>query len=273
MTLRLGAFSNEGLFQRMNQLLLTAESLDNWNHETAIRDGDYGNFWSLMWQLQVAEYFVHLGAKVSWLASGPDLRVLLNGRESFVECYVYRKAFQHICFLQDLLFAVDHRINVDYNLCLPLGLSDYELDELVAPLTQPNALADFEERAAEQYPVVVGRSKSGSVTVWFSGDNTDKYQPNVVSSSLGDPEQYLRVAYGEMVKAKDGQTNKLRDHRPNTVFVNALLSKDFQLAGSMRNLNALSQMPLPDGVDCVVVAVLGVDETLTEEKLVRTNRH
>ena len=54
MAWRLGTWSTETLFARLDELLLHAEALPNWEHERGLLESaEYADYWSLMWQLQV----------------------------------------------------------------------------------------------------------------------------------------------------------------------------------------------------------------------------
>lgn len=268
MAFRLGALHDESLFQRIDSLLEMAENFEGWSHEiSAMSDGEYATFWSLLWQLQVAEYFHNQGATVTWSGSGPDLCVKIDEEKLFVECYVYQKAFRHVSFIRDLLCTIDHRLRIDYDLCLPLSVSEDELDQLVEPLTQPETVDELRNIAAVEYPVVVSKSDNGQVTIYLDGEDSDSYRPGK-SHGVGDPSEYLKVAFREMTNAKNGQNNQLCNRRPNKVFVNALLSEDFQLASSIREWPSANEISIPDGIDAVVIAVVGISDTLTNDKLI-----
>lgn len=93
MTWRLGTWKNERSLQRLNELLVAAMSLENWSAERSLlRSAEFGDFWSLVWQLQMAEYLQSVGADARRLGVGPDLSVRLGGEEVFVERLSYRKS-------------------------------------------------------------------------------------------------------------------------------------------------------------------------------------
>ena len=74
MAFRLDTWCDESQFQRLEELLSCAVSLTNWKHEKSLLySADYAEFWSLVWQLQVAEHLCQVGTDVSWAKSGPDL--------------------------------------------------------------------------------------------------------------------------------------------------------------------------------------------------------
>ena len=96
MAWRLGTWNAEDPFANLETLLCRAEELPNWEHEAPLlNDGDYGSFWSLLWQLQVAGHLCEVGEHVRWseAAGGPDLSVVVDGRRWYVECYNVQKSY------------------------------------------------------------------------------------------------------------------------------------------------------------------------------------
>ena len=94
MSLRLSTWESESLFQRLEQLLCCAEALPNWKHEKSLLfSADFEDFWSLVWQLQVAEHLCKVGTNVSWTKSGPDLAAEIDNKCWYVECYTFHKSF------------------------------------------------------------------------------------------------------------------------------------------------------------------------------------
>ncbi len=123
MSWRLGTWENENLFRRLDDLLSCAEILPNWEHEKSLLNtAEFGDFWSLIWQLQVAEYLCKVGTDVRWNKSGPDLSVKVGGVRWFVECYVYRKSFGLLRFVEEVLQKIDPAICISYDLCLTFTL-------------------------------------------------------------------------------------------------------------------------------------------------------
>lgn len=265
---RLGIWPNddEPLVQRLEELLRCAEKLPNWEHEKSLlSDTDFAVFWSLVWQLQVAEYLHKIGRDVSWAQSGPDLSVEVGGKRWFVECYIYHKSFGLSQFLNELLKNIDPAICTDYDRCLPFSLpSDRDrklfLDEVLSPFLDPAYLANAKERAEQEYPVVLYKHPDSSLCVYVKGSGD--YMPG--NNVVGHPESYLNVALKEALRAKRN-SNDLKNHHPNLLAVNYLLSEDYQLAKSSRGT-----LPLPDNnrnIDVLTVSAAGIDERLTREKL------
>ena len=100
MSWRLGTWENESLFQRLEDLLCCAKALPNWECEkkSLVGSAEFSDFWSLIWQLQVAEYLCEIGTDVRWGKSGksgksPDLSVKVGDECWYVECYMPHKSF------------------------------------------------------------------------------------------------------------------------------------------------------------------------------------
>ena len=101
MAWRLGTWENESLFQRLEELLCCAEALPNWEQEKSLlSSADFADFWSLVWQLQVAEHLCGVGTDVRWANSGPDLSVKIDNKRWYAECYTPRKSFGLLEFLR-----------------------------------------------------------------------------------------------------------------------------------------------------------------------------
>ena len=123
MAWRLGVWWNESNFERLEELLCCAEKLPCWRDEKSLLySPEFGDFWSLIWQLQIAEHLCKVGTDVRWAKSGPDLSVRIDGKRWHVECYVLRKSFGLIEFLEELLQQIDPKIRVQYDPCLPFRL-------------------------------------------------------------------------------------------------------------------------------------------------------
>ena len=103
MAWRLGTWWNESLFQRLEELLCCAEALDHWDHEkkSLVNSPEFGEFWSLVWQLQVAEHLCAIGTEVRWGELWTRLSVTVGGNRWYVECYSYHKSFGLFLFLQE----------------------------------------------------------------------------------------------------------------------------------------------------------------------------
>lgn len=273
MAWRLGTWIDETLIQRLEELLLCAETLPNWEHEQSrLSSFDFAEFWSLVWQLQVAEYLCEVGSDVKWAKSGPDLSVIFNNKRWYVECYAPRKSFGVLVFLNELFERLDGSIRISYDLCSPFQLPLNSkrcafIDAILSPFLVPAFLEDAKSAATKNYPVILYKDANSSLHIYVEGDDVDTYRPGIVPNQVGSPEAYLEVALREAIEAKQGK-NKLDQHHPNLVAVNFLLSADFQLAiNSSKSVDWGRKFGTAHGVDAVAISVLGIDAKLTKESL------
>ena len=274
MAWRLGAWPNtngaEFRLQRLEELLRCAEKLPNWEHEKSLlSDTNFAAFWSLVWQLQVAEYLCEVGKDVNWAKSGPDLSVIVGGERWYVECYTYRKSFGLLNFLEEVLQQLDPDVCTKYTRCLPFQLPcerDHGpfLDEILSPFLDPAYLAKYKEDAEQEYPVILYKDPDSSLHVYVEGNDVGAYIPGRIPNVVGHPESYLETALREAVRAKRN-SNTLKNHRPNLVAVNYLLSTDYQLAESSRGTPSLPEND--PNIDALSVSAVGIDERLTRRKL------
>ena len=270
MAWRLGTWSNESLFARLDGLLDGARELPDWPAERPLLESaDFSDFWSLVWQLQVAEYLRGIGTDVRWAASGPDLSVRVESERWFVECYAYRKSFGLMLFLEEVLARLDPSIRVAYNVCTPFSLpTDRErsgfLHSMLSPFLDPRFVDDARSRSTHQYPVVLGRHDSGLI-VYMEGPDPEAYVPGIAPHQTGDSEKYLEVALNEAIRAKRN-ANSLGTHRPNLVAVNYALSVDAQLALNRADDLDLSLpvVELGPNIDALAIATVGIDERLAQ---------
>ena len=272
MAWRLGTWTDEDepLFQRLEELLCCAEALPDWkSEEPLLSNTDFGAFWSLVWQLQVAEYLCTVGSDVRWAKSGPDLSVQVGGERWFVECYTYQKSFGLLEFLNELLENIDPAVCTRYDRCLPFqlpcgtGWTEF-LDEILSPFLDPAYLTNAKECAKHEYPVVLYKHPSSSLYVYVEGSDVDAYTPGIVPNVGGDSQRYLEVALKEAVGAKKDK-NALKKHRPNLLAVNYLLSTDYQLARSSRETLTLPE--IEPNIDVLAVSAARIDERLNRKKL------
>ena len=270
MAWRLGTWESDSSFARLDELLTGAEKLPCWSGEKPLLTSpDFSEFWSLFWQLQVAEYLSEIGTNVQWaLKGGPDLSVQIESETWYVECYSYRKSFGLMLFIEELLQQVDSSIRVEYDLCLPFSLpTDHErsgfLDRTLAEFTNPAYIKRARAKALAQYPVLLQPKGENSLVVYMDGPDPEAYIPGILPSRTGDPQDYLDVALNEAIHAKEN-ANSLATHRPNLVAVNLSLSKDAQFALNRAHDFKLSipDAQLGPNLDALAVAVIGIDARL-----------
>ena len=273
MSWRLGTWQDESLFQRIEELLCCAEALPHWEHERPLLiSAEFGDFWSLVWQLQVAEHLDMVGTDVRWAESGPDSSVNLDAERWFVECYTYHKSFDLLLFLKELLGKLDPAVCTNYDLCSPFQLPQNSdrtafLHQVLSPFLGPAFLENAKEKAKRKYPEVLYKHPSSSLYVYVEGDDEDVYAPGIVPNNVGNPESYLQVALREAVSAKQN-SNDLKNHHPNLVAVNYLLSTDYQVANSLsESVQSLTLLEIEPNIDVLAASAIGIDERLSREKL------
>jgi hypothetical protein len=272
MAWRLGTWKNEKCFERLDELLGTACALPNWSAQSPLlKSADFAEFWSLIWQLQMAEYLYKIGSNVQWLPSGPDLSVDVDEEWWFVECYAYRKSFGLMSLLEEVLRQIDPSIRIDRDLCLPFNLPNNNersefLHKVLSLFLDAQYIADARSKSAYAYPVVMYQDKD--LTVYYEGSNANAYIPGVVSTQVGCQDEYLRVALSEAVKAKMC-ANLLGTHHPNLVVANFALSEDFQMAINPSNgLGlALTKVVLGPNIDAFAISAVGIDESIEHGKI------
>ena len=191
MSWRLGTWESESRFERLEVLLRCAEQLPHWKHEqNLLKSSEFGDFWSLIWQLQVAEHLCEVGKDVSWAKAGPDLSVMVGDKRLYVECYVPKKSFGLLRFIEDLLWRIDPYIRLRYDLCVPFQLPsnscrDRFLDEILRPFLNPTCLANAKEMTKQEYPVVLYKDPNSSLHVYVEGDDADAYMPGILPNQDG----------------------------------------------------------------------------------------
>ena len=273
MSWRLGTWKDESLFHRLDQLLCCAENLPNWKHEQSLLNtAEFGDFWSLLWQLQVAEYLCKVGTDVRWNKSGPDLSVNVCSVRWYVECYVYHKSFGLLRFVEEVLRKIDPAICVRYDLCLPFTLPQNTernkfIDNIFTPFLNSGYVNKAKACAKVKYPVILYQDPKSSLCIYIDGDDSNAYMPGVIPDSVGDPESYLELALKEAVQAKMN-SNKLKDYHPNLLAINYLLSEDFQFANALpQRMRSLVLPQIGPNIDVLAASAAGIDEHLTKDKL------
>jgi len=269
MSWRLGVWRNEALFERLDELLHRAETLPNWSKEQSLLESaEYADFWSLVWQLQVAEHLCSVAEDVRWCGSGPDLSAEVEGTTLFVECFAYRKSFGLRIFLDDILAQVGSDIKLDHDWFMPFSLpSGGEraefLDRALRPFLDEPHLEQLRAEARQRYPLQVVAPGS-SLVINLDGPDVAAYDASLDRRRTGDPEEYIDVILREAIKAK-ADRNQLRTHRPNLLAVSYLLSGEAQLAFDLREKRG--PVDLGDNIDALAVSAIGIDERLSRDKL------
>lgn len=276
MAWRLGTWNSEFLFVRLDELLAGAEKLPYWSAEKPLlKSAEFSDFWSLVWQLQVAEYLCGIGSSVQWASSGPDLSAQVESEVWYVECYTYRKSFGLMLFIEELLQQLDSSIRVQYDLCMPFSLpTDRErsgfLDRTLSDFTNPIYIERARSEALVRYPFLLLQKCENSLVIYMEGSDPEVYVSGIVPNRIGDSQTYLNVALSEAINAKNN-ANSLDERRPNLVAVNFSLSADFQFA-----LDRADDLKLPiadtqlgPSLNAFAVSKIGIDERLERSQFRR----
>jgi hypothetical protein len=269
----MGTWRTDALLMRIDDLLRVGEALPNWKKEKALLRGrDFADFWSLLWQLQVAEYLQERRCSPSWVGSGPDFEVTTDYGQAYVECYVYRKSFGVEAFLDELVRASCPDAYLLRDHCLPFQIPIEKraqtISTFLAPLLDTERLEAKRREALHSYPIVLSTLDGTSLGLVLGSSDTSNYAPDSGATLTGDPDSHLSIALREVVKAKS-DSNALESHRPNLLLVNFVLSADAQMA--IHRARSLARPPpnteLPDSIDAAAISTAGIDERLTNAAL------
>lgn len=206
MTWRLGTHGDERYLQNFERMLSGAAQLENWPEEFQSwqQRYDFGEYWSLLWQMQVAHFFHARGASLAWNPKGPDLTVEVSEGRFFVECYSYRKSYSIEDFVWELLRRVHPHIRVEHRAYLPFSLPKNAdtanfLDELLRPFLDPGFLRHALSAADECWPHLLPVPQAAkNFFVYVEGD-INVYDPGVLPNYTGDPESFLKLCLSEAV--------------------------------------------------------------------------
>jgi hypothetical protein len=259
---RLGTWESEELFRFFDALLANAVKLPNWKKDRIPQGCEFENFWSFVWELQVAQLFAsYPNTSLEWTNSGPDLKVGSKAGEFFVECTIYRKSFGLEEFINELLDHIHPWIDakhVPFNIfSLPKDKDVGSfLDTLFRPLLDEKFLQEKIREAAQISPVILPTPEGvENLYVFIENDNAKDSSPNRPWIATGSPEDSLEVIVKEVLDNKR-ESNGLKSHRPNLLAANLLLGQDYQLATALRTI------PTPDlgaEFDAVFLTACGID--------------
>ena len=271
MAWRLGTWSaeSEGCLASLDKLLASAAKLPNWeNEKSVLNDGEYATYWSLLWQLQVAAKLRAVGRNVMWAGpeGGPDLSVEVDGQQWHVECYVMRKSYFLLQFLQECLSKILRRsVQDDYRLFARMSLP--EAGKFLDDKLEPYCEASRREEASGKYVTIVYGDQC-SVEVVEEEWETDKSNETVETgrrsrARSGSPEQHVATMLKEAVSNKQ-DSNSLCDHHPNVLAVNLLLTNAEAAEYHDRDGNMIARCApeLPDALDVLAVANCGIDASV-----------
>ena len=273
---RLGTWKNEEAFEFFDALLANALNLPNWNKTRISQGCEFQNFWTLLWELQVAKLFTdHQQTNVEWNKTGPDFRVHSNLGVFFIECTTHPQSFGLEEFINELIGHVHPWIKAEHTLFnsfrLPNNAIESFLDKLFRPLLNEAFLQDMTKKAEKISPIRLHTPKSGEFFFVFienpEAENIDFDQP---WRTTGSPEIFLQKIVQDVLDKKRN-SNKIKFHRPNILAVNLLLG-DFQTGRSLRKL---PKPNLGKEFDAIFLATCGIDEipSLKKGALYSYNTH
>jgi hypothetical protein len=264
---RLGTWHNEELFKFFDKLLETCTSLPGWN-KTRIQGGcEFGNFWSFIWELQVAVFFADLGMNVEWLKSGPDLQVSSGSDILYVECTTCHKSFGLEEFIGELFRCISEDIRVEHVPFLIFSLPKNNdigsfLDELFSPYLELSFLPSKMIEVQNQSPILLpvpSTAKNFYVYLENMGAPNQDWDIKKKLFLSGDPKNFLRIMIEERSKAKN-EENALCQNHPNLLMVNFLLGRDWQ---SGIDINLIQKPDLGGSLDGIFMTACGINELPT----------
>jgi len=268
---RLGTWpgsKGDELLSFFDRQLEGASHLSGWDAEfrSFQRDCEFGVFWSLLWQMQVANYFSKF-TEVKWNSKGPDIVVTTENGAFFVECYCPQRSYGMQTYISAVFDRIGSDIRVENALWLPFSLpqnckrSSF-LDELFSPYLTPKFLSEKRREALDVWPVLLPVPRGATGLDLFIEGPSDSYQPLVVDSTAGSPKAYFVDILGKAIHAK-AKENDLQNHRPNLLAINFLLSAGYQMdSGRFDKLEVIHECSPPDVVDALMLSASGIDKEL-----------
>ena len=260
---RLGTWKDEKWFEFFDFLLGNAAKLPGWSKSRISQGCEFENFWSFLWELQVAQMFSNNKATVEWINSGPDLKVNSSVGQFYVECTIYRKSLGLEDFIAELLAHVHNQIRVRHVPFIIFSLPKDKklepfLDELCRPFLDEVFLEKKFKEAQEISPIMLSTPKGiENLYIFIENHNAKNFNPYQPWATTGSPEKILDIIVKEALDNKRS-SNKLKLYRPNLLAVNLLLGIDFQLANAVR-----TTIPTPDlgaEYDAIFLTACGIDD-------------
>lgn len=267
---RLGTWTDERPFEVFNELIGICSNFTNWDRSKKkgqFSSCAFGEYWSLLWELQVAYFFSKAGGEVSWMASGPDFKVKYNGHEFFVECTTLRKSFELNSFIEEIFRELGRDIRVNHRWFVPFTLpkgkdANVFLDEMFRPYLDSGYLNNKRDEAKNRYPFLLPvPDGTTNLYIYLEGDDTKDYISDIVPNIAGDPESYIDVMLREVIKNKS-TSNSLMDNRPNLLAINFLLSAEFQMATDRQHClkYSMPKIDLGDSLDAILYSACGITD-------------
>jgi hypothetical protein len=269
---RLGTWNDEDWFAYFDDLLSQGMKLGGWSYQRVPQGCEFDNFWSFIWELEVAVYFINMkkAPSVIWLPSGPDMKVELEGNLFYVECTTYHKSFGIEIFIKSLLQMVDLRLSATHIPCIKFSLQKINLntflDELFNPFIDPEFLSNINIKANQRSPIIIPTPNGvENLYIIFDEPNAKEMNMNQPWTGAGDPEQFINLALKEVLEYKASQNN-LKSYHPNLLAINYLLGMDFQLALTLRS-TSIREVSINPEIDALFICACGIDELPSGKKL------
>ena len=274
---RLGTWEDEKSFTFFNELLKHGSLLPNWDKKIKAEDPlkryEYENFFSFLWELQVAKFFSEVGGvSVEWTLSGPDFKISSNGKTFYIECYTFTKSFGIELFIEDLLNRIHPSIRTLHTSCIKFSLpqkanTEKFLNDIFSPYLNPCFIDNKLKEAEKEWPVLLPTPQGiDNFYIYVEGNNPDKYISGRLPNYSGIPENYLAVCFKEAIGAKRN-SNKLSQHTNVLLAINFLLSRDFQGAANRQNELKELDISVPitlcdfgNTIDGIFFSACGIDD-------------
>jgi len=269
MGLRLGTWKHENWFSFFDNLLEIGKQIKGWQDKSKIPKGcDFDNFWSFIWELQVANlFFTYPDLKLEWTKSGPDLQATIDHQDVYIECTTYHKSFGLEEFINELFMCISPDILVTHapfmKFSLPKNNDEVRifLEELFSPFLDRSYLIAKIDEAKLHSPIILN-SSSGEYNFYVYLENPDAPNLNLAQnqklSSTGEPCNYLKTAISEGINNKvSTNANNLLNFHPNLLMINYLLGVDWQLAKSLRSF---PKYDLDKDLDGIFMTACGIDK-------------
>lgn len=249
---RMGTWESEDYFNCLNDMIGTVMRIEGWSTNKRLATMEYSDFWSFMWEIQVASYFIEKGCTVKWNSKGPDILVDYEGKKFYVECTVIRKSYALELFIEDLLGQLSPTIRVHHALfhkfSLPQRIEREEfLDALFLQFANTENLAQLLKASQNRSPLILYQSNYTENFFLYIDDATAlerDYSAERLLMCTGDPDDFLKNISKEAINNKV-TANHIYQYRPNLLMINTLLSLDWQVAIS----RATSEFHFPSITD------------------------
>ncbi len=229
----LGTWQDETLISFFDSMIGIASKIPGWkNEKKLLTEGTFKNFYSLIWQLQIAT-FLKSNSKISelkWQGGGSDFIFNIGDDKYFLECYVFFKSFITDLFLEEVFNKIDPRIKI-YHQIYQKKLSIKDEDEfynsIFSIINDSIAFNNKLNELNEKHPVILKSCEDLNLYIYLEGKDLDKYDPSVLPSGGRCVIEYATTMINEAINNKY-ESNNLKFSRPNILAINFISSYDLQ---------------------------------------------